>query len=110
MTRISYPTYCKEIFDIVPYKGENCGCSDDRPPLRNLGFCQCCGINSINVGSAKCVVKDLNANSLVTSLRPGCCINSVLNEIPQKQVLEIKPKFKCFARLQPEPSRSVQLD
>lgn len=64
-------------------------------------FYQCHSINSINVSSAKCVVTDLNANGLVTSLRPGYCINSVLNEIPPKQVLEIKPKFECFPRLQP---------
>lgn len=99
MTR-SRPTCCEELSDIVPHEGENCGCSDNRPPLRKPSdFCQCHGINSINAGSAKRVVKDLSANALVALPRPGYCTNSVLNGIPPKQVLEIKPKFEYFPRL-----------
>lgn len=39
-------------------------------------------------------LKDLNGNALVISLGPECCINSVWNEIPVKQVLEVKKKFE----------------
>lgn len=77
MTR-SHPPCCEELYGIAPRKGENCGCSEDRPPLRKPSdFCQCRGINSINVGSAKRVVKDLNTNALITSLRPGYGMNCV---------------------------------
>jgi len=54
------------------------------------------------------VVKDLSTNALVTSLR--CIAWIVLNGIPPKQILEIKPKFEHFPRLWPENSRSIQLD
>lgn len=78
MAERSHPTCCEELSDIVLHKGESCGCSGDRPPLRKPSdFCQCHGINSINVDSAKCAVKDLNTNALITSLRPGYCMNCV---------------------------------
>lgn len=99
MTRRSHPSCCEELSDIVPHKGENCGGSDNRPPLRKpSGFCQCHGINSINIDPAKCVVKDLNTNALITSPGPGYGVNCVEWD-PPKQVLEIKPKFEYFPRL-----------
>lgn len=35
-----------------------------------------------------------NGNALTASLGPGHCMDSVWNEIPPKQVIEIKTKFE----------------
>lgn len=60
--------------------------------MKPSDFCQCHGINSTNMDSAK--LKDLNGDALITSLGPGYCVNSLWDEIPPKQVLEIKAKFE----------------
>lgn len=93
--------------DIVPHEGENRGWSDDRLPLRKpSAFGQCHGINSKNIDSAQCAVRDLKANALVTHWDLGIAW-IVLNGIPPKQVFEIKPKLEYFPGLWPEYSRSI---
>lgn len=93
--------------DIVPHEGENRSWSDDRLPLRKpSAFGQCHGINSKNIDSAQCAVRDLKANALVTHWDLGIAW-IVLNGIPPKQVFEIKPKLEYFPGLWPEYSRSI---
>lgn len=85
----------EELSDTVPCNGENWDCSGDRSPLmKPSDFCRCHDINSTNIDSAKHVLKDLNRNALSASLGPGYLRNSVWNDIPPKQVLEIKTKFE----------------
>lgn len=76
-----------------PTQGTKLGLFCDRSPsMKPSDLCHCHGIHGTNKDSAK--LKDLNGSALIISLGPGYCMNSVWNEIPPKQVLEVKTKFE----------------